>query len=213
MIIKRSMKWVGCLMAAGLLLLTACNSATEVRQDANEGDNKAQAAVSAAAETAEDAKPQAADVAQADDAKPQAADVAQADDAKPQNVTPAPDADGHDENDPALANLTRCEAKIDYSGSVYMGESLAPTIEEARDSAIEEACAIPCAETLSDDDTETQREDKLEHCIEACADTSIAIAAQCWHNGISVYTEGAWSPTNDAAPTNGQESPDPRRQP
>ena len=45
-----------------------------------------------------------------------------------------------------------------------------------------------------------------------CTYASIAIAAQCWKDGVSVYTEGAWSDTNDAAPTNGEESPDPMRQ-
>ena len=203
---KSWMKWTKRLMAASFLLMTACNAAPEVRQDANEGEKTGAPEAAPAADHAE-----AAPVAETPQAAPDTP-------APSENVAPAAQAapapaDGHDAEDPALANLTRCEAKIDYSGSVYVGESLAPTIEEARDGAIEEACAISCAETLSDDDSDKQREDKLEHCIETCADASIAIAAQCWHNGISVYTEGAWSPTNDAAPTNGQESPDPRRQP
>ena len=112
--------------------------------------------------------------------------------------------------DAGLGDQTRCEAKIEDDGSVYTGESLAPTIEEAREAAIEEACANPCAEQLVEEESETDREDKLESCIETCAYDAIVIAAQCWHDGATVYTEGAWSETNDAAPTNGEESPEPR---
>ena len=113
------------------------------------------------------------------------------------------------EDEAVLGDLTRCEAKIEDDGSVYTGESLAPTIEEAREAAIEEACANPCAEQLVEEDSETDREDKLERCIETCAYDAIVIAVQCWHDGSTVYTEGAWSSTNDAAPTNGEESPEP----
>lgn len=115
------------------------------------------------------------------------------------------------ENDQAdgmadIGDLIRCEVSIDYEGHEHVSESVGPTIEEARDNAIDEVCAVPCAEKLPETAQDNEREDLLDACIEMCAVKAKAIAAQCWQHGESIYTEGAWSPTNDAPPTNGAEN-------
>ena len=181
-------------LCVGMIFFVACHSTPDVRNDVVQ--NEAQA------EKPADAAPSGAQ----NEAPAETADAARVAVAEPETVA---ETEGDEAN---LTDMTRCEAKIDYAGSVYTGESRAPTIEEARDGAIEEACAVPCAEDLSEKDSEKEREDKLEACIDKCTYASIAIAAQCWKDGVSVYTEGAWSDTNDAAPTNGEESPDPMRQ-
>ena len=185
-------------LCVGMIFFVACHSTPDVRNDVVQNEAQAEKSAEAAPSSAQDEAPA------------ETADAARVAVAKPETV--AETVAETEEDEANLTDITRCEAKIDYAGSVYTGESLAPTIEEARDGAIEEACAVPCAEDLSEKDSEKEREDKLEACIDKCTYASIAIAAQCWKDGVSVYTEGAWSDTNDAAPTNGEESPDPMRQ-
>lgn len=103
--------------------------------------------------------------------------------------------------------LIQCEARIDRNGELYTAQAVGPTIEEARDNAIVEACSIPCAESLeskgiSDDELEKE----IDACAEQCSDEAIVIAAVCMRKGVSIYTEGAWNENGDPAPTNGSET-------
>ncbi len=110
------------------------------------------------------------------------------------------------EEEAVPADFFRCEVKISMSSSVYTAASVGPTLEEARDTAVDEACAIPCAESiagrsLSEDEAETA----IDACTNQCTDNADVLAASCWQNDKTVYTEGEWSETGDAAPTNGAE--------
>lgn len=103
--------------------------------------------------------------------------------------------------------LIQCEGRIDRNGELYTAQAVGPTIEEARDNAIVEACSIPCAESLeskgiSDDELEKE----IDACAEQCSDEAIVIAAVCMRKGVSIYTEGAWNENGDPAPTNGSET-------
>lgn len=123
-----------------------------------------------------------------------------------------PSEDGLTAPSPSIAvaipdEFVHCETKIDEDGSLYTAQAAGPTLEEARDNAVDEACAIPCAEhmekqTVSEDEAENQ----LEACIDRCAQNTIVLAAACYLKGQSIYTEGAWNENGDPAPTNGEES-------
>lgn len=117
------------------------------------------------------------------------------------------DSDGSEDLDESAQSLVKCDARIDFESDLYTAQAVGPTIEEARDNAVDEACSIPCAESLksaslSDDELEAQ----IDACAESCSEEAIVIAAACFQDGASIYTEGAWSETNDPAPTNGDES-------
>lgn len=117
------------------------------------------------------------------------------------------DSDGSENLEDSAHSLVKCDARIDFESDLYTAQAVGPTIEEARDNAVEEACSIPCAESLksaslSDDELEAQ----IDACAESCSEEAIVIAAACFQDGASIYTEGAWSETNDPAPTNGDES-------
>ncbi len=113
--------------------------------------------------------------------------------------------------DAFLDEFVHCEVKIDEGGSLYTAQAAGPTLEEARDNAVDEACAIPCAEQMSDQIekqaiSEDETEKQLDSCTEKCAGSTIVLAAACYLKGQSIYTEGAWNENGDAAPTNGEES-------
>lgn len=117
------------------------------------------------------------------------------------------DSDGLEDLEESAQSLVKCDARIDFESDLYTAQAVGPTIEEARDNAVDEACSIPCAESLksaslSDDELEAQ----IDACAESCSEEAIVIAAACFQDGASIYTEGAWSETNDPAPTNGDES-------
>lgn len=117
------------------------------------------------------------------------------------------DSDGSEDLEDSAHSLVKCDARIDFESDLYTAQAVGPTIEEARDNAVDEACSIPCAESLksaslSDDELEAQ----IDACAESCSEEAIVIAAACFQDGASIYTEGAWSETNDPAPTNGEES-------
>lgn len=117
------------------------------------------------------------------------------------------DSDGSEDLEESAQSLVKCDARIDFESDLYTAQAVGPTIEEARDNAVDEACSIPCAESLksaslSDDELEAQ----IDACAESCSEEAIVIAAACFQDGASIYTEGAWSETNDPAPTNGDES-------
>ncbi len=135
------------------------------------------------------------------------AGAAAAENAADGNTNDAAEQDDATPDEPAdIGDLVRCEAKIAFEGQEFTAEAIGPTLEEARDNAFEESCAQPCADKLPESAQESEREDLLDACIEDCVGASKPIAAQCWQHSVSIYTEGAWSPTNDAPPTNGAEN-------
>lgn len=89
--------------------------------------------------------------------------------------------------------LIKCEVKIDFEENVHTSFALAPTVEEARDSAVEEACSLPCADKYKDVQDEAALEKKLEKCVEECAEKAVVMAAACSLKDKLVYTEGAWN--------------------
>lgn len=104
-------------------------------------------------------------------------------------------------------DVIHCEVKLDHPNGIYTAQSFGPTLEEARDNAVEEACALPCAENIAKDLSDDEAESELNACSEKCAMKAIVLAAACIQHGKPIYTEGAWSETNDPAPTNGEEVP------
>ena len=104
------------------------------------------------------------------------------------------------------ADFFRCEVKLSADSELYTAQSIGPTLEEARDNAVDEACAVPCAEKISDSQlSDDDAEKAIDTCTEKCSDDADVLAAICWQNHKSVYTEGEWSETGDEAPTNGAE--------
>lgn len=159
---------------------------------------------------AENAAPNGSDApAQPDQAAPTDQDTtAQDTTAQPQD-TPKITIDPPSLNDDDLPpNMILCEVKLDHPDGIYTAQSFGPTLEEARDNAVEEACALPCAEAINKDLSDDEAETVLNACAEKCAMKAIVLAAACIQNGNAIYTEGAWSETNDPAPTNGEEVPE-----
>ncbi|MBQ9395996.1 MAG: hypothetical protein IJU23_10875 [Proteobacteria bacterium] len=105
------------------------------------------------------------------------------------------------------ADFFRCEVKISLVSSIYQAQAIGPTLEEARDNAVDEACAIPCAEQIADKGfSEDESEEAISKCTEACVVDSTVLAGMCWQNQNSVYSEGDWNENGDPAPTNGDET-------
>ena len=106
-------------------------------------------------------------------------------------------------------DFVNCEVRVDIQSALYTAQAAGPTLEEARDNAVDEACAIPCAMDVKKSGIS---EDAAEETIDTCSETNVAraivIAAACTQNGKTIYTEGAWNENGDAAPTNGEESHD-----
>ena len=101
----------------------------------------------------------------------------------------------------------RCEVRIKLISSIYQAQAIGPTLEEARDNAVDEACAVPCAEQIADKGfTEDESEAAIDKCTEACVVDSTVLAGMCWQNQNSVYSEGDWNENGDSAPTNGDET-------
>lgn len=104
--------------------------------------------------------------------------------------------------------FVKCEARIGKDGKFYTAQAVGPTIEEARENAVAEACSIPCAEELEEQGIADDELEKLiDDCAEACSDEGLVVAAICFREGISIYTEGGWNENGDPAPTNGSETP------
>lgn len=202
------------------LLFSACSGS---RQNVSVSDPAAQAAPAEAAssETAPADKAEAtgedkAEGAPAGQADAQAAGEAQAAENSPGDAesqaanldTPKiilePPAYNADDLPP---DVIHCEVKLDHPNGIYTAQSFGPTLEEARDNTVEEACALPCAENIAKDLSDDEAESELNACAEKCAMKAIVLAAACIQHGKPIYTEGAWSETNDPAPTNGEEVP------
>lgn len=115
--------------------------------------------------------------------------------------------DGGDEED--IPGFIRCQAKVEIADTLYDTQAQAPTLEEARENAVEEACAISCSDKLAKlKSNEKKFEAAFDACFDKCTDKNIVVAVACSLDDESIYTEGAWSDTNDATPTNGEESTD-----
>lgn len=111
-----------------------------------------------------------------------------------------------DEDEDIPADFFRCELKINHGGEVFQARSFGPTLEEARDNSVDEACAIPCAASVEDGQlSDDEAEARIDACSEACASNADVLAAACWQNEKVVYTEGEWNENGDKAPTNGAE--------
>lgn len=213
-----------------VFLLSACGTSTPVRTDvenvqpspAVNPDNTKQEMVEttpqhettaeAKNETTAQAKPETTaeptpDTAASETTDNQAAEIPQqpqAENAAPRNDKP----EAADDDEEIPANFISCEIKIEHDDSLYQAQAIGPTLEEARDNALEEACALPCANALEGNESEEDTDAKLESCTESCSVNTIVVAAACHQNGKSIYTEGAWNENGDAAPTNGAETPD-----
>lgn len=100
-------------------------------------------------------------------------------------------------NAPKL-DLIYCEVKIDQNSSLYNAQAAGPTLEEARDNAVEEACALPCAEELAQGQMSEDEADKqLSSCTEHCVSDTIVLAVSCSMGDQVIYTEGAWNQTDE----------------
>lgn len=88
--------------------------------------------------------------------------------------------------------LVQCEVRLDVNGELYTAQATGPTLEEARDNAIDESCSIPCAESIDANLSEDEAEDKIIACAQSCADHAIIIAALCSQFHTVIYSEGAW---------------------
>ncbi|MBO4351847.1 MAG: hypothetical protein J6A01_13010 [Proteobacteria bacterium] len=100
-------------------------------------------------------------------------------------------------NAPKL-DLIYCEVKIDQNSSLYNAQAAGPTLEEARDNAVDEACAIPCAEELAHGQISEDEADKqLSSCTEHCVSDTIVLAVSCSMGDQVIYTEGAWNQTDE----------------
>lgn len=204
-----------------LLLLQSCGASTSAGADVNniqpmpsEPSVAVQPEKTEPVKTAPSEEPQAAPAAEAVQAEAVIAEPQEAV-VDPAHAAEAPKAQDEvvvkadisaDEQD-IPANIIRCEVKIEQEDTLYQAQAIAPTLEEARDNAVEEACALPCASTIEADSAEDDAEAKLESCTETCTENTIVVAAACHQNGKSIYTEGAWNEDGDAAPTNGEEAP------
>ena len=94
---------------------------------------------------------------------------------------------------PAL-DMVYCEVKIDQKSALYTAQAAGPTLEEAMDNAVDEACALPCAEELDQGKISDDEADKLlTGCTERCIAETIVLAESCTMNGQVIYTEGAWN--------------------
>lgn len=101
--------------------------------------------------------------------------------------------DDHAGDDHAGDNqLVQCEVRLDVNGELYTAQATGPTLEEARDNAIDESCSIPCAESIDANLSEDEAEDKINACAQSCADHAIIIAALCSQFHTVIYSEGAW---------------------
>lgn len=102
--------------------------------------------------------------------------------------------DANDTNDDHAIdeNLVQCEVRLDVNGELYTAQATGPTLEEARDNAIDESCSIPCAESIDANLSEDEAEDKIIACAQSCADKAIVIAALCSQSHTVIYSEGAW---------------------
>lgn len=94
--------------------------------------------------------------------------------------------DSEPEPDPSFV---RCEVRIE-DGDVFSASAAGPTVEEAKDNAVDEACAIPCAQRsesaqLSDDELNEQ----IEKCTEKCSDEANVTAVSCYQFGKLVFSE------------------------
>ncbi|MCL2325159.1 MAG: hypothetical protein FWC40_01445 [Proteobacteria bacterium] len=100
-----------------------------------------------------------------------------------------------------------CEVKLEHASVFFSAKALGPTIEEARDNAIEETCAIPCAELLALDSSQDDEtlEAQLESCVELCAEEATVVAAACMQHGEMIYSEGAWREAEEAATASDEE--------
>jgi len=100
-----------------------------------------------------------------------------------------------------------CEVKLEHASMFFSAKALGPTIEEARDNAIDETCAIPCAEQLVLDSSQDENslEAQLESCVESCAEAAIVVAAACMQHGEMIYSEGAWREAEEAESTSDEE--------
>lgn len=203
-----------------VFLLYACGASTSTGPDitsiqpvASDNDVVAEQSGSVAAEAAEDTETDMAavsDVAVATDKEENALLAAESDvpsEAQPSDGTETDGVDETADESEVPENFIRCEVKIEQDDMLYQAQAIAPTLEEARDIAVEEACALPCAATLDAGVAEDDAEAKLESCTESCTESTIVVAAACHQNGKSIYTEGAWNVDGDAAPTNGEEAP------
>lgn len=120
----------------------------------------------------------------------------------PQEAAKEPGADSSDENvdissAPRL-DLIYCEVKIDQNSSLYNAQAAGPTLEEARDNAVDEACAIPCAEELAHGQLSEDEVDKqLTSCTERCVSDTIVLAVSCSMGDQVIYTEGAWNQADE----------------
>lgn len=104
--------------------------------------------------------------------------------------------------------FVKCEARIGKDGKFYTAQAVGPTIEEARENAVAEACSIPCAEELEEQGIADDELEKLiDDCAETCSDEGLVVAAICFREGVTIYTEGGWNENGDPAPTNGSETP------
>ncbi len=119
--------------------------------------------------------------------------------------TPAPQETGGDnseenveiQNAPKL-DLIYCEVKIDQNSSLYNAQAAGPTLEEARDNAVDEACAIPCAEQLAEGKLSEDEADKeLSACTDHCVSDTIVLAVSCSMGDQVIYTEGAWNQADE----------------
>ncbi|MBQ9816457.1 MAG: hypothetical protein IJM59_03165 [Proteobacteria bacterium] len=210
------MKWFCSIVctACVLVLMGGCSVSQTSAQNAegaavHEGSGASDKDVSSEEKAAQEPK---ADKPESDDSQP----------AAPASETASPSGEAKGEvveqtssesvsADAFLDEFVHCEVKIDEGGSLYTAQAAGPTLEEARDNAVDEACAIPCAEQMSEQIekqaiSEDETEKQLDSCTEKCAGSTIVLAAACYLKGQSIYTEGAWNENGDAAPTNGEES-------
>ncbi len=103
-----------------------------------------------------------------------------------QSVASVQAADSEPEPDPSFV---RCEVRIEEEG-VFSAFGAGPTVEEAKDNAVDEACAIPCAQhsegtQLSDDELNEQ----IEKCTEKCSEEANVTAVSCFQFGKLVFSE------------------------
>lgn len=109
----------------------------------------------------------------------------------------APEGNVDIENAPRL-DLIYCEVKIDQNSALYNAQAAGPTLEEALDNAVEEACAVPCAEDLAHAQiSEDEADKKLTSCTEHCVSDTIVLAVSCTSGGQVIYTDGAWNQGTD----------------
>ncbi|MGI5829206.1 MAG: hypothetical protein ACOX8U_03450 [Bradymonadia bacterium] len=145
---------------------------------------------------------QTAPVKEPETTKAQQSDSPASDEAETQNTLGAL----VDDEDYAIEAYIRCDAKVAEQGLSSIGTAPSPTLEEARDAAVFNACRNLCAERYQERDMDVLTiESLLDDCAERCSDSAEVLGVTCIFEGAELHSEGEWSPEYDEAPRNGAE--------